>query len=269
MNSPSVRADAVGIVPAAGRATRIAPLPCSKEILPIGLREVVTADGGRSLRPRVACHCLLERMRRAGVGTAFVVLGQGKWDIPAYLDDGALFGLDLGYLTVRDSLSAAYTVDRAFGFVRTSLIAFGFPDIQFTGEDAFDQLFDRQSTTGADVVLGLFPTAQPDKADMVAADPDGRVRRIVVKPADTDLTRTWIIAVWTPVFTTYLHRFVHERMTTRGLSLAGEEVHVGDVVQAAIDDGVAVDSVAFPDATFRDVGTPDGLLATMRREDPE
>jgi len=34
---PKLRQNVVGLVPATGRATRITPLPCSKELYPIGL----------------------------------------------------------------------------------------------------------------------------------------------------------------------------------------------------------------------------------------
>jgi hypothetical protein len=33
--------DVIGLIPCGGHATRIAPLPCSKEVLPLGLRVVV------------------------------------------------------------------------------------------------------------------------------------------------------------------------------------------------------------------------------------
>ena len=256
------RPGVIGLIPAAGRASRIAPLPCSKEVLPVGLREV-NGPEGPAQRVQVACHCLLERLRRAGVERAYVVLGHGKWDIPAYLGDGSAVGVQLAYLTVADSLSAVYTVDRAYPFVADALIAFGFPDILFRPADAYDRLLQRQAATGADVVLGLFPTDRPDKADMVAADADGSVRRVVVKPGRTDLRLSWITAVWTPAFTAYLHSFTRERMSGRGQSLHGGELHIGDVLRAAIDDGVPVNSVAFAEGLYRDIGTPEDLAAAL------
>jgi hypothetical protein len=41
--------EVIGLIPCAGRASRISPLPCSKEVLPVGLRR--TSDG--SLRSKV------------------------------------------------------------------------------------------------------------------------------------------------------------------------------------------------------------------------
>lgn len=64
--------EVIGLLPAAGQATRIAPLPGSKELYPIGFRSV---EGG-SLRPKVVCHYLLEKMRLAGIRKAYFCCAQ-------------------------------------------------------------------------------------------------------------------------------------------------------------------------------------------------
>lgn len=258
---PGPSAGLIGVVPAAGRATRIAPLPVSKELLPVALGP---PDAAGRRRLRVAAEGLLAAMAAAGVTRAVIVVGQGKWDIPAYFDDGADLGLRLAYVPVTDSRGAAFTVDRAHPFVRRATVAFGFPDILFEPVDAFGLLLEAQARRGAEVVLGLFPTTTPWKSDMVARDDDGTVRRIVVKPTDTALTWTWIVAVWSPAFSDFLHDHAAQHAVDRGRTADGREVHVGHVVQAAIDAGLAVDSVVFPDGWFRDIGTPDDLAATLR-----
>ena len=83
----------VGIVPAAGQAARISPLPCSKELYPIALRR---DESGA--RPKVVSHYVFERMRLAGIRKAYLILRQGKWDIPAYFNDGTAL-LDMHWLT--------------------------------------------------------------------------------------------------------------------------------------------------------------------------
>src|SRR5215217_2645224 len=98
---PSRERDVVGLVAAAGRAKRIAPLPCSKELYPIGFRR---DERSGECRPKVASHYLLEKFRRAGIERTYVVLRDGKWDIPAYFTDGGLVGLDLAYVVVSESL---------------------------------------------------------------------------------------------------------------------------------------------------------------------
>lgn len=68
--------DIVGILPAGGRGTRIEPLPCSKEIFPIGFGKV---EGTDNVRPKAVSQYLLEKMRKAGVKKAYFILREGKW----------------------------------------------------------------------------------------------------------------------------------------------------------------------------------------------
>ena len=143
--------DVIGLIPCAGHATRIAPLPCSKEVFPVGLRRI--SDG--SLRPKVVSHYLLEQMREGGVRRAFFILRNGKWDIPQYYGDGAMVGMDLGYLMMGKPYGTAYTLDAAYPFVRGARVALGFPDILFEPRDAFTRALHRLTSTRADLVLGL------------------------------------------------------------------------------------------------------------------
>jgi glucose-1-phosphate thymidylyltransferase len=250
----------VGIVPAGGRATRISPLPCSKEILPVGVQRI-ERQGREIAQPKVASHHLLERMRFAGAANAYVILADGKWDIPAYFGDGAMLDMELAYLVIRDSPGTPYTVDRAFSFVSDKVVLFGFPDLLFDPEDAFLRLLERQADTGAAVVLGLFRARSPETLDMVATDATGKVVEIVIKPAHTPLTHAWIIAVWTPEFT----RFLHDHLPTSPPS--ARELFIGDVLLAALDAGVQAHSVSFSDGAYRDIGNPEELLSTSEQLD--
>lgn len=250
----------IGLLPAGGQGTRISPLPCSKELYPIGFRSV---DKQGSLRPKVVCHYLLEKYKQAEATKVFVILREGKWDIPAYLGDGTLLGLHLAYLMVHIPFGTPYTLDQAFPFVKNATILLGFPDILFQPEDAFKQLLARQTETKADVVLGLFPTNQPEKVDMVDVDDTGRIHHIVIKPPQTDLTYSWIIAVWTPVFTQFMHKYLTTDLGVR--TPKKPELFVGDIFQAAIDAGLQVNSVLFPESTFLDIGSPENLIKAIQR----
>ena len=118
--------EVVAVLPAAGRSRRLAPLPCSKEILPVGLGIIPGCDGKR---PKVASHYLLECLQQAGVRKGYVVICQGKWDIPAYWGDGSRLGMDLAYVAIEGSSGPPDTIDRAYPFVKDKIVAFGFPDI--------------------------------------------------------------------------------------------------------------------------------------------
>jgi glucose-1-phosphate thymidylyltransferase len=252
----SVKREVIGVIPAGGQGIRISPLPCSKEIYPIGF------DESREMRPKVACHYLLEKMRAASITEAFIVLREGKWDIPAYLQDGKMLGMNLAYLIMDAPFGVPYTIDQAFPFVQDVIIAFGFPDIFFEQDDVFVKLLNRLRLQDCDVVLGLFPSDRPDKADMVDIDPEGKIRNIVIKPQQTELSLTWGVAVWTPIFTKFMHRYVEE---IRLFAEQHKELFIGEVVQAAIDDGLSVEAIHVSDTPYIDIGTPDDLLRATKR----
>jgi UTP-glucose-1-phosphate uridylyltransferase len=86
----AARREIVGVIPAAGTATRIAPLPCSKELYRIGFR---SAEDGRGVRPKPIGQYLLEHLRRGGAKRTYIVIRKGKWDIPEYFGDGGALDL--------------------------------------------------------------------------------------------------------------------------------------------------------------------------------
>jgi glucose-1-phosphate thymidylyltransferase len=252
----------VGLVPAAGQARRLVSLPCSKEVYPVGFG----SRDGKGLRPKVVSEYLLERMRLAGVSKAYVVLRDGKWDIPAYLGDGRQLDIRLAYLMMGAPFGVPYTLDQAYRFLDRATVVFGFPDLLFQPDDAFVHLLKRQAITGADIVLGLFPSDRPSKMDMVERDPEGRVRAIEVKPVHTGLRYAWTIAVWSPVFTRFMHGYLGRcrPTTTDDGATVERELFIGEVIQAAVTNGMAVQSAAFPHGRCVDIGTSEDLLRAVR-----
>lgn len=240
---------------------RIAPLPCSKEIYPIGLKK----KSGIGIRPKAVCEYLLERMKAAGVTNVFIVIRKDKSDIPAYLGDGFEFGLNLAYLIMRNPNGSPFTLEQAYHFIKNDNIAFGFADIIFQPDDAYERLISHQKISGADIVLGVFPANNPSIMDMVNLDKNGRVMSIEIKPNETRLQHTWLIAVWTPTFTLFMHEYLmsfDNQIREKGRV---KELHVGNIIQAAIDKGLYVESVIFPDSDYIDIGTPDNLKKAIQK----
>ena len=254
-------------MPAGGLATRVSPLPCSKEIYPVGFH---IADNKDSLRPKVVCHYMLEKMRSAHVNKVFIILRKGKWDIPEYLGSGGFLDMHLSYLLLDLPYGVPYTLDQAYPFVKNSTIAFGFPDIIFHPGDAFVQLTTKLVESNAEIVLGLFPASRPEYVDMVELGDDGSVHGIHIKPPHTHLRYTWIIAVWTPVFTRFMHKYVmaHAKdvllKETENKNINQHELYVGNVIQVAIKSAIQVETVIFEDGEYIDVGTSDGLIKSVR-----
>jgi glucose-1-phosphate thymidylyltransferase len=254
----------VGLIPAAGQANRIAPLPLSKELYPIGFQTI----NGRP-QPKVVCHYLLDKFERAGINQAYIVLRKGKWDIPAYFGDGALVNMHLGYLMMREPFGPPFTLDQAYPFVQNKLVAFGFPDIMFGPEDVFKQLLYRQETTQSDIVLAAFPVHSPEVTDMVDIDEEGNIHAMFLKPDKSDLYYTWICAVWTPTFTEFMHKYLaiywieDQAKIGNQDDVTQEELTLGAVIHASIKEGLKVNGVTYPNDQYIDIGTPQNLVTAI------
>lgn len=265
-STKSCAREIVGLIPAGGKAERIAPLPCSKEIFPIGFQIM---KGRSQARPKVACHYLLEKFQFAGITQAYIVLRKGKWDIPAYFGDGEFVNIHLGYLIMGESFGPPHTLDQAYPFVRDKVVAFGFPDIIISSENVFKLLLDQQVSTQADVVLAIFPAHNPQIMDMVEIDETGKIHGMYLKPDKTDLHLCWLCGVWTPVFTQFMHEYLQEYRREHSLQIGkeiesdGRDLTVGAVMQAAIKKGLKIYGVTFLHGHYIDVGTPENLVKSI------
>ena len=81
----------------------------------------------------------------------------------------------------------------------------------------------------------------------------------------------WGVAVWTPVFTHFMHEYLATIEADRWHSDAGNhpkkqrELPLGDVIQAAIDRGLRVEAEVFADGEYLDIGTPEDLVQAVRQ----
>lgn len=238
-----------GLIPAAGHASRVSPIPCSKEVFPVGFQK---KSGEKSVK--VAASHLLEGFCKAGVDQVYMITRKGKWDIPQYLGTGLQPEYSLAYIFTDPTSGTHHTLDLAYRFVKDKIVLLGFPDILFKPKNAFIKLLEKQRRTKAEVVLGLFKANNPNGADMVEVNSRGHLKKIVIKPDQTNLQYTWIIAAWTPAFSNYLHEFVAKKAKENSLKL-GKEVFIGDVIQHALENGLTIETVFFPDGKYTDIGT--------------
>jgi len=270
--SSSPGSPVVGVIVAAGRATRLAPLPCSKELLPIGVHREPDELRGR---PKVVSQYLLEKMRAAGARRVFFVVRSGKFDIAEYYGDGSRLGLSIAYLMMNEPWGPPFSAAQAAPFVDHATVLFGFPDILIQPEDCFVRARERLRGTGADIVLGLFSGALTDGLDVVDTDEHGRVTGLITKeegPPRREGDAGYLLAAWAPGFTRFLVDETRRLAEVARANARGEVARasprgsspdwpMGAVIAAAIRAGLHVDSVFLPDARFLDVGTPDGLAA--------
>jgi glucose-1-phosphate thymidylyltransferase len=152
-------------------------------------------------------------------------------------------------------------LDQAYPFVKDATVALGFPDMLFDPDEAFTHILKRLRSSESDVTLGLFPTDNPHKTDMVELAEASAVRRIEVKPPATDLELCWGIAAWTPTFSNFMHGYLKSLVET---GMPRSEVFMGHVFQAAIDTGLRVEGLQVSDRPFLDIGTPEDLVTALR-----
>ena len=241
----------VGLIPAAGKATRLPELRHSKELLPV---QSTISIGGICYTTRVAVDYLLNSVRLAGVDLAIIVVSIEKPDIPAYLSERETDAISLEYVVVDTSPSVPHTLVFASRNLQNRNVIFGFPDILFKPLDALDTLLSEWRKAQPDVLLGLFPTNRPEKFDMVEVGPHNHVKKITVKPKASDTRYTWILAVWSQRFVKHLEMVVSR---WEAAETGPPELQLGEVIQSAIDCGMDVQALKFPSGRILDIGTPE------------
>jgi len=172
-----------GIIPAAGRGSRIQPLAFSKELLPVGSRKQGDAE-----RPLAVSEHLIERMLLAGVDKLCIVISPGKSDILEYYG-GRIGRAEICYVVQQSPAGLCDALFRALPFIAAAeMVCVGLPDTLWFPEDSLAQLGSEELN------FLLFPVEQPQLFDAVELEPVNdsdrldtnaprRVRQIEVKAA--------------------------------------------------------------------------------------
>ncbi|MGH6680318.1 MAG: nucleotidyltransferase family protein, partial [Bradyrhizobium sp.] len=168
-----------GVVPAAGRGSRIQPLGFSKELLPVGSRN----DGG-AIRPCAVSEYLVERLILGGADKICFVISPGKSDILEYFGDH-YGGAQLAYVVQPRPSGLCDAVFRAATVAgdRDDILV-GLPDTIWFPSTALGAL------PNADLSFLLFPVEHPEFFDAVVLDGE-RVKEIQVKQANAGSNWIW------------------------------------------------------------------------------
>ena len=232
-----------GIVPAAGKGSRIQPLAFSKELLPVGSR----LESGIE-RPCAVSEYLLERMVLAGADKICFVISPGKSDIMEYF--GASYaGAAIAYVVQPQPAGLCDALFRAAPLVAEESVVVGLPDTIWFPDHALGELAnDRLS-------LLLFPVDNPEMFDAVSTDGDGRVQIIEVKAARP--RSNWIWGAFKMPGGT-LHA-LHRLWTKR----AAKDEYFGTLINAYLANGGIAHAVK-GGTDYVDVGTLGGYRAAIQ-----
>ena len=241
--------DFVGLIPAAGKATRLGPFRYPKELLPIGYEP--TPDGGA--RPRAVAEYGVEVLKAAGIGHMFLVVAPWKLDIVTYFGDGAQLGVSIGYLFQEEARGLPHAIDIAHSWTGGRHVALVLPDTILRPADALARLRARYLDSGADLALAVFPTDQAWRLGPVVQR-GGTVERVLDKPRGPAPANTWGAAIWGGRFADLLHEGL-----TQVSPEAGEPV-LDQFFDLAVRRGLRAVAVEFPGGSFEDAGTGEGII---------
>jgi glucose-1-phosphate thymidylyltransferase len=215
----------VGLVPAAGYATRLQPLPTSKEVISVGGRPVM--------------DYLLERMRAAPADEVRVITRPDKLDVVAHARERGAEVVEGHPASVSESLLLGMA-----GLEPDDVVLIGFPDCLWEPVDGFRQLVGALDD-GHDVALGLFLFHEIERSDAIAFDAEGRVAGVAVKTGAPPSPWIWGCAV----------------ARVRALGGLRDDPEPGVLFDRLARAG-GIASVVLSDR-FEDIGTPASLAAAL------
>lgn len=233
----------IGIVPAAGAGTRMQPLGCSKELLPVP----ADTQGGPDVLMAVA-ECLLERMWAGGADRACVVISPQKPDLLAYLGRRQPQAM---FVVQPEPIGLCDAIFRAVPWIAgDEPVLIGLPDTLWYPSDAF-----RQVSSDA-IHLISFPSEHPQDFDAIVAGEGNRVARVEVKRGGATSRRIWGAIRAPGDALRELHRLWLQRDRA--------DVYLGSLLNAWIEQGhpVTFDRTG---SEYIDLGTPSGFAAAWRR----
>jgi len=232
-----------GIVPAAGRGSRIQPLAFSKELLPVGSR----LDNGVE-RPCAVSEYLVERMIRGGADKICFVISPGKSDIMEYY--GASYGgASIAYVVQPQACGLCDAIFRATPLISPhESVIIGLPDTVWFPETALSHLPDDCLS------FLLFPVEHPEFFDAVVLDQDDHIREIQVKTSGAASNWIWGAFKMPATILADLRRLWLERNA--------EDEYIGTLVNAYLAAGGEAVGVK-AGSSYVDVGTLHGYRAAI------
>lgn len=233
-----------GIVPAAGRGSRIQPLAFSKELLPVGSR----LDAGAE-RPCAVSEYLLDRMLRGGADKICFVISPGKSDIMEYYG-GGYGGATIAYVVQPQALGLCDAIFQAAPLIRDDEpVIVGLPDTVWFPEAALVELPDDELS------FLLFPVEHPEAFDAVVREGSSdKVREIQVKSANPASNWIWGAFKMPGRILHELHLLWRRRQP--------RDEYIGTLVNAYLQAGGSAVGIA-AGQHYADVGTLHGYRAAI------
>lgn len=215
----------VGVIPAAGYATRLQPLGCSKEVYPV--------------RGQPVMNHLIDRMRAAPCDELRVVTRPDKTDVIANAREQGARVIEARPPSLAESFLAGLE-----GLADDDIALLGFPDSLWEPPDGYRRILPLLEE-GFQVALGLFEAHDLRRYEPVVVDDAGCVRSLEFKPEHPSSRWLWGCAA----ATVGVLRGMEGRQEPG--ALFNELAHNGVVGATALSD------------SYLDMGTREGLREAL------
>ncbi len=253
-----VVAKAVGLVPAAGIASRLTPSVYPKELLPVTFD--VDPRTGVAM-PVPVIELSLRALAAARIERCMVTLSPRKPELLRYLGDGSHVGLQVSYVQQMEPTGLVDAIRLGCRWIQGCYGCLLLPDTVVSPPSAMATLLDVMARDPADAVLGVFPTSRPEQLGPVRFDADGVISEVLEKPTNGTIANTWGMVVFSPAFVARL-----AAGPPPGTVSGAERItSLADVFNQAIASGSRLRAVWFEDGTYLDAGTPAGLFTLTQR----
>ncbi len=226
--------------------SRIQPLACSKELLPVGSRTEGIVE-----RPRAISEYLLDRMKAAGVEKFCFVIGPHKLDIMEYYGERAGEGANIVFVIQRQPAGLCDAIFRCIELIHPDeRVLVGLPDTLWFPEDGLASLPDDRFS------FLLFPVAEPSLFDAVVFNEQGgRISEIQVKQKNPRSHWVWGAFKLPGLIFHELYGLWNERDR--------QDEYVGTLVNAWLARGGVATAVPYGEI-YVDVGTLSGYRRAIR-----
>ena len=245
-----------GLILSGGAGTRLRPIThtSAKQLVPVANKPILVYG--------------IEDMVEAGITEIGIICGETGAEVREAVGDGSRFGAEITYIQQEDPLGLAHCVLIAKDFL-------GDDDfVMYLGDNMLQQGLvefiaafnaDRAAAASPTLTGGIDPPAaqillcpvpDPDRFGVAEVDAEGRVVRLVEKPADPP-SNLALVGVY--LFTAAIHEAVASiQPSPRG------ELEITDAIQWLIDHGQRVRHDLL-EGWWLDTGKKDPLLESNRR----
>jgi glucose-1-phosphate thymidylyltransferase len=230
-----------GLILSGGAGTRLRPIThtAAKQLVPVANKPVLFYG--------------LEAMRAAGISEVGIVVGETHAEIEAAVGDGSRFGLAVTYIPQEAPLGLAHAVLISEAFLGDE------PFVMYLGDNLlkegiqpFVRAFEEH---GPDALILLQKVADPCSYGIAELDGDGRIARLVEKPAEP---RSDLALVGVYLFTAA----VFESVKAITPSARGE-LEITDAIQHMVDRALRVEPHIVT-GWWKDTGKLEDMLEANR-----